>query len=193
MKIGIDLDGVVFDTEKDMRVYSELYDMLELKQDGKIDGKQIKLTKRFNWTDEQYWDFLDKYHETVIKESNYMPGAKLVLNKLKEDGHELIVITARGGNSENIINLTEKRLKSDGMDIFDKYYYKIEDKAQICKQENIDVMIDDLNINCQSTSENKIKTIYLKDAPSYDMEENEYLKVLYNWGEIYRYIKEMEN
>ena len=32
------------------------------------------------------------------------------------------------------------------------------------------------------------KTIYLKDAPSYDL-ENEYVKMLYNWGEIYRYIK----
>ncbi len=26
MKIGIDLDGVVFDSEKEFRVYSELYD-----------------------------------------------------------------------------------------------------------------------------------------------------------------------
>ena len=30
MKIGIDLDGVVFDSEKEFRVYSELYDMLDL-------------------------------------------------------------------------------------------------------------------------------------------------------------------
>ena len=36
------------------------------------------------------------------------------------------------------------------------------------------------------------KTIYLKDAPSFDIKENEYLKVLYNWGEIYRYINEIE-
>lgn len=28
MKIGIDLDGVVFDSEKEYRVYSELYDII---------------------------------------------------------------------------------------------------------------------------------------------------------------------
>ena len=29
MNIGIDLDGVVFDSEKEYRVYAELYDLLE--------------------------------------------------------------------------------------------------------------------------------------------------------------------
>ena len=42
MKIGIDLDGVVFDSEKEFRVYSELYDMLDLKQNSKIDNKELK-------------------------------------------------------------------------------------------------------------------------------------------------------
>ena len=53
-------------------------------------------------------------------------------------------------------------------------------------------MIDDAISNCKKVSESKIKTIYLKAAPSYDMEENEYLKVMYNWGEIYRYIKDLQ-
>ena len=42
MKIGIDLDGVVFDSEKEFRVYSELYDMLDLKQNSKINNKELK-------------------------------------------------------------------------------------------------------------------------------------------------------
>ena len=51
MKIGIDLDGVVFDSEKDWRIYSELYDMIELKQNSKINEKEIAFQKRFNWTE----------------------------------------------------------------------------------------------------------------------------------------------
>ena len=51
-------------------------------------------------------------------------------------------------------------------------------------------MIDDLPKNCQVVSDRNIKTIYLKDAPSYDMEENDFVKVLYNWGEIYRYLNQ---
>lgn len=191
MKIGIDLDGVVFDSEKDFRIYSELYDLLELKQNSKINEKEIKFQNRFNWSEEQAKDFSKRFCNFIIKTSNYMPGAKKILKMLKEDGHELIVVTARGIYIKDLINLTQERLKQDKMDIFDKYFFGYEDKASVCKKENIDVMIDDSNINCKNLAENKIKTIYLKDAPSYDMEENEYLKVLYNWGEIYRYLNEL--
>ncbi len=48
MKIGIDLDGVVFDSEKEFRVYSELYDMLDLKRNSKVDNKELKFQDRFS-------------------------------------------------------------------------------------------------------------------------------------------------
>lgn len=195
MKIGIDLDGVIYDSEKDFRVYQELYDMYVLKKNTKIDEKEIRIQKRFGWSDEIFMDFLDRYYAPIVKETNYMPGAKMVLKMLKEEGHELIIITARGvlNENDNIEQLTKERLSKDNFEIFDKYCFGAQDKAEVCKNEKIDVMIDDSNLNCKNTSENQIKTIYLKDAPSYDMEENEYLKVLYNWGEIYRYLKEIEN
>lgn len=192
MKIGIDLDGVVFDSEKDFRIYSELYDMIDLKQNSKKDNRQIRFQDRFNWTQEETENFLKKYHKQIIREANYMPGAIKILKMLKEEGNSLIIITARGGMNEEIIKLTNERLNKDKMDIFDKYYWKTENKDEICVKENIDIMIDDSYEKCKKISNAKINTIYLKDAPSYDLMENEYLKVLYNWGEIYRYIKEME-
>ena len=193
MKIGIDLDGVVFDSEKELRVYSELYDMIDLKQNSKTDNRELKFQDRFQWTEKETEDFLKKYHKQIIEESNFMPGVKRVLKLLKEEGNSLILITARGGINKDMIKITEKRLKENGMDIFDKYYWAIENKEEVCKKENIDIMIDDFCKNCESIANSKIKTIYLKDAPSYDLEENKYIKVLYNWGEIYRYIKDMEN
>ncbi len=50
MKIGVDLDGVIFDSEKEYRVYSELYDIIELKRNSKIDNREISFQKRFKWT-----------------------------------------------------------------------------------------------------------------------------------------------
>ena len=85
--------------------------------------------------------------------------------------------------------MTEEILKQNDLDIFDKYCWATEDKDEACVRENIDIMIDDYNKNCESIANKKIKTIYVKDAPSYDLQENEYIKILYNWGEIYRYIK----
>jgi len=194
MRIGIDLDGVVYDTEKNFRVYQELYDMYVLKQNTKVNENEISMQKRFEWSDEILMDFFARYVKPILKEASYMPGAKMILKMLKEEGHELIVITARGLSDPSLIPVTKERLEKDGIiEMFEKCYYAVEDKAQVCKNENIDIMIDDSNHNCKNTSENKIKTIYLKDAPSYDMKENEYLKVLYNWGEIYRYINEVKN
>lgn len=192
MKIGIDLDGVVFDSEKEFRVYSELYDILELKQNSKVNNKELKFQKRFKWTEEQIADFFKKYHRTIVEKSNFMPGAKNVLRMLKEEGHTLIVVTARGSENQEIIGITQKVLKDNDMDIFDEYFWSTENKDEICVKENIDIMIDDSLEKCKSIADAKVKTIYLKDAPCYDLEESDYIKVLYNWGEIYRYIKEME-
>lgn len=192
MKIGIDLDGVIFDSEKEFRVYSELYDMLDLKQNSKINNQELKFQDRFNWTQEEIAGFLKKYHKQIIVESNFMPGVKRILRLLKEDGHNLILITARGGINKDMIKITEEILKQNKMDIFDKYYWATENKNEVCIKENIDIMIDDFYQKCKSIANSKIKTIYLKDAPSYDLEENNYIKVLYNWGEIYRYIKDLE-
>ena len=182
MKIGIDLDGVIFDTEKTFRVYSELYDMLELKQNSKENNYELKLQDRFNWSEEQINDFFNKYCRKIMKETSFMPGAKEVLKMLKKDGHSLIIITARGVRGTNAAQVAK--------DIFDKYFFEAKDKAKICQDEGVFVMIDDsLNI-CKSVSSEKIHSIYLKDAPSSETKDSLYLKTLYNWGEIYRYLNE---
>lgn len=188
MKIGIDLDGVIFDSERWYRVYSELYDILELKRNSIIDNKEVRFQERYNWTEEEKQEYLNKYQEKITWESSLMPGAKEVLQLLKQEGHELIIVTARGGKNKNMIDITKKRFEAEKMDIFDKCYFGVENKEEVCKNENIDIMIEDSYRNCKKIGESKIKTIYLKDAPSYDL-ENEYVKMLYNWGEIYRYIK----
>ena len=193
MKIGIDLDGVIFDSERIFRVYAELYDILELHQNGIIDNREVRFQERYNWSQEIINNFMRKYHTKIIEEAAFMPGAKEVIKMLKNEGHELIIITARGSKNKEHISITEDILKRNNMYIFDKYCWGVEKKREVCVAEKIDLMIEDSNNNCKAISDAKIKTIYFKDAPNYDIEENEYLKTLYNWGEIYRYIKEVSN
>ena len=50
-------------------------------------------------------------------------------------------------------------------------------------------MIDDSYDICKRLSENRIKTIYFRDKEMKKLEQNEYLKEVSNWGEIYRIIK----
>lgn len=192
MRIGIDLDGVIFDSEKLYRIYSELYDIQDLKKNSIRNNREIKFQDRYSWSEEETDGFVKKYHRKITEVSNFMPGAKDIIPLLKEEGHTLIVITARGKLNKDLIPVTIQRLKDNDLDIFEKYYWGTENKEEICKQEKIDLMIDDSNKNCEKLAKDHIHTIYLKDAPSFDVEENEYLKVLYNWGEIYRYIKQLE-
>ena len=46
MKIGIDLDGVVLDTEKQFRNAAELYDMNILKKNSLINNQEIIIENR---------------------------------------------------------------------------------------------------------------------------------------------------
>ena len=193
MKIGIDLDGVIFDSERIIRVCAELYDVSELHQNNVIDNREVKFQDRYNWSQDIKNDFISKYLTYSIEEAKLIPGAKEVTKILKKEGHESIVISTRGNPHKEQIEITEDVLKKNNMYIFDKYLLGIENKRKVCLDEKIDLMIEDSNINCKEISEARIKTLYFKDAPNFEMQDNEFLKTVYNWGEVYRYIKEVEN
>lgn len=190
MKIGIDLDGVLFDSEKLFRTYCEIYDIEELKRNSIEDNKKLMFQERYSWSKEEKEKFFEKYLEEIMMSANFMPGARKVLGLLKKEGHELIVITARGTGNPKSIGYTKTIFRQNNMKFFDKYCWASKNKAKVCIEEKVDLMIDDSPENCKKIAQNNINVIYLKDAPSYEIEDSKYLKTLYNWGEIYRYIKE---
>lgn len=49
MKIGIDLDGVVIDSETTFRTYEEIFDIDILKGNNLINRKEPKFQARYNW------------------------------------------------------------------------------------------------------------------------------------------------
>lgn len=190
MKIGIDIDGVILNFEGELRVQAELNDVINLKRNSIVNEKETFFQAKYNWSEEEINDFIAKNFLKLSKECNFMPGAVEVINLLKKEGHELIIISSRGGLIKEMKDIAEQRLEEKGLK-FDKYYFVAKDKAKICKEENIDIMIDDYYKTCKSLVEGKIKTIYFREYPNYELEENEYLKEVHNWGEIYRYIQEI--
>ncbi len=189
MKIGIDLDGVVIDSEATFRTYEEIFDIDILKGNNLINREEPKFQARYHWTEEQEKQFIEKYFLTVSKQSNLMSGFIGVYNLLKKQGHEFVVITARGGfvkeMKEDAIRLLEENEIS-----FDKYYWKVDDKLEICKKEKVDIMIDDDWKIIKKLSDNHVKTLYFRDTNLVELEENEYIKEVNNWGDIYRSIKQ---
>ena len=191
MKIGIDIGGVILDYERILKTYGDLYDFIELKKDGIVNRNEHYLRNRYNWTEEERMDFVNRYFLELSKITPLVPGAKTIINMLKKEGNELIIISARGGMIEEMKDVALEKFEEENL-TFNKYYWKQEDKLEVAKRENIDVMIDDSYDVCKKLSSNGIRTIYFRDKEMKLLEQNEYLKEVSNWGEIYRYIKNLE-
>ena len=190
MKIGIDLDGVVIDSETTFRTYEEIFDIDTLKGNNLINREEPKFQARYNWTKEQEEEFIKKYFLKVSKESNLMSGFLGVYNLLKQQGHEFVVITARGGFIKEMKDDAIRLLEENNIK-FDKYYWMIDDKLEICQNEKVDIMIDDDWRIIKKLADNKIKTLYFRDTNLVKLEETEFIKEVNNWGDIYRYMGEV--
>ena len=192
MKIGIDLDGVVIDSETTFRTYEEIYDIDVLKQNNLVDRTEPIFQSRYNWNEEQQKDFCKRYFLQVSRESNLMSGFIATYNRLKKQGHDFVVITARGlmpdGSFMKEMEDDAKRVLNENGILFDKYYWGQKDKLEACLKENIDIMIDDDWRIIKKLSDNSIKTLYFRDTKLKKLEETEYISEVNTWGDIYRKI-----
>ena len=188
MKIGIDIDGVILDYERVLKTYGDLYDFIELKKDGIINRNEHYLRNRYDWTEEERMNFVNKYFLKLSKKTSLIPGAKDVIKMLQKEGNEFIIISARGGMIEEMKDIAIEKFNEENLS-FNKYYWKQDYKLEIAQREQIDFMIDDSYDVCKKLSTNGIKTIYFRDKEMKKLEQNEYLKEVSNWGEIYRIIK----
>lgn len=191
MKIGIDLDGVVIDSEKLFRTYAELYDINYLNKDSLINKEAKKIQERYNWSEEEFLDFAKKYFVKISKESNIMPGFKKVYELLKPY-NEFIVITARGNLIPGMID-DGKRILSENDIVFDKYYWSSVNKEDVCIEENIDIMIDDDASIIKKCADKNIKTLYFRDTGLKKLEENKFITEINNWGEAYKILRKTKN
>lgn len=191
MKIGIDLDGVVIDSETTFRTYEEIFAIEELNNKKIVNSEEPKYQQRYDWSKEEQEKFNNKYLLKAAQESNLMSGFLAIYEKLKNLGHEMIVITARGGFFEEMKDDAIRLLNENGI-VFDKYYWKVENKLEICQKENIDIMIDDDHRIIKQISDAKIKTLYFRDTNLKILPETEFIYEVNNWGDVYRYFCSLE-
>lgn len=153
MRIGIDIDGVLTDIEKwqldyGSKFYFENYGIEIQNNEG------YEVTNIFNIDsklDDQFWN---EYLYDYAKNEPARKYAAEVIDKLKEKGHEIYIITARYLTDRNdevgkeMKNIVINWLKSNDIN-YDQIIFSPEDKIEICKENNISIMIEDKveNIN----------------------------------------------
>lgn len=189
MNIGIDVDGVIFDYMTHVRAYAELYDFEILHKKGVVNREEMKVGKRYDWTKEQTKEFGDKYFVELTKTMPIFTLAQEIIERLNAEGNKLFVISNRGLLHEGARTEAQKLFDKFGLK-FEKCFWDVSDKAKVCLENNIKVMIDDSDEVCNDCAQNGIQAIYMreKDTPKI---ENQLVHEVDNWGEIYRVIKQI--
>ena len=187
MRIGIDLDDTITKTDEILFKYAKIYNEEE-KILFNINREEWNLTKAFGWNEENIKEFFSKYLKSIYEEAEIKENAKERINKLKDDGNEIIIITARDTKSLKEVHKVCKDWLINNKINVDKIVVDGEDKAQKCLENKIDIFIDDNICNCENGYNNlKIPVLLMKGGYNKDY-QNPKIKRVYNWNEIYNEI-----
>lgn len=191
MNIGIDIDNVISNFNEVLKEEFLKHDK-ELRNTGIVNPNLYMTKGMFDWSEDEIWGFYLENIERIAKSLEVKTGAKEYIDKLKEDGHMIVIITGRdNGDYADPWSMTEnwlkqKEIKYDKLIITDAYKNNKHAKTDKCFENNIDIMIDDSIHNCMDCIENNITTL-LMDTP-YNRAEKDMIRVN-NWEEVYEFIK----
>lgn len=191
MKIGIDIDNVISNFNDELLKEYLKHDK-ELRNTGIINEDVFIRYGMFDWTEKEETESYKNNIERIAIKLKPIHRATETIKKLKEDGNEIIIISGRNnGEYNNPYKLTEEWLAKYNI-VYDKLIltnaYNKEEKANICKENNIDIMIEDstqtaINIEKVGTKVLFMNTRYNKN--------NENFEKVSNWKEIYSKISKL--
>lgn len=186
MNIGIDIDDTICNTQEFKLAYGVEYSINKFKELKIKDPKEDYAINIFDWDDEIEKDFFYNYFTEKMIDIPPKILAKEIINKLKEEGHNIYFITARNDTLiSNSLQLSKKWLDKNGF-IYDDVFANAGDKSDICKRLNLDLFIDDSLNLCMKISSEGIKTLLFNSITNDNMEiDNTDIQRVYNWPEIY--------
>lgn len=182
MTIGIDIDDTLTNTRENQEKYWQEY----IKKYPK-DGYTSELPLTINdFGDEYIQLFWDEYREELSFKSSYKENAATILKKLKDEGYNLCVVTARRvSKCPDLHNKIKKAFQENNIPI-DTIYSDTTDKGLFCKEHGIDILIDDCLNHINSATNNNVVGILFNKADSYSGYQTT------NWLEIYNIITKIK-
>ena len=189
MNIGVDIDNVIskFD-ENLLQEYLKHDKTLRNKGIVNPDAKYIR-DGMFDWSDEEENEFYFGNIEEIATNFEIVENADKYIKALKENGHNIYIISGRNnGEYKNPLEMTIKWLEKNNI-VYDELIltdaFKHNEKAKICKEKQIDIMIDDsLNV-CKECSNIGVKSLLFDSK--YNREVQRYKRVT-SWKEIFEFI-----
>lgn len=168
MKIGIDIDETLTDTEISINQI--------------LKRNNIDFNKKYNdiCTKEEVNFIFGNFYDEIIIGAKIKKDAKEVLSRLRKAGHELFIITARNNDySNNTQMLTYNFIKENKLDITNVYFNQNK-KSDLAKKLGIDLMIDDNKKVYENMKKENINVILFGDE-------------IKTWKDILKYIERINN
>ena len=187
MRIGIDIDDTMTDTFDYLMPYiSEFFGVsLEYLKNNNISYNTF--TEKMK---ERQLEFARGYYDRVIPNTPFKDNVSDYIRKIKELGNEIIIITARNNKLyRDEYKTTIEELKNNDI-LYDKLICDF-NKDKVCKQEKIDLFIDDSIFNCNKVCSLGIKTIVFNSKINIDIPTK--LPRVNDWDELYEIIKNMND
>ncbi|MGN1298867.1 MAG: HAD hydrolase-like protein [Candidatus Scatovivens sp.] len=196
MNIGIDIDDTISSTFEETypRAKEYLKNVLgrEVIEDYSkaIDFNYIENILKI--TPEEMEGFWRANLADLLKKVKPKQSAIETINRLKQEGHKIIIITARWNkdycDSEEI---SKEWLKKYNIS-YDKIYTGAESKKEIAINEKLDLFIDDSIKNCREISNSNIKCFLFASKVNIYNKECENFEIVNSWDEIYKKINKEE-
>ena len=192
MNIGIDIDGVLTNLENYIATIGKKFTILNnLGFDDKMSQNSIYgFLKK-----EDSHAFWDKHWFDYAKNIPARPNCSQIINKLKQEGNNIIIITARTYDSQ-IIKYGIKKQKEMEQEIinwlqnnninYDKLIFSDINKLKNCIDNNIDIMIEDSISNIEQLKKH-MKIICFNAKYNKVYKDRNLLRVD-NWENIYQLI-----
>ena len=192
MRIGIDIDDTLTDVKNELIKAGENY-ARSLGKDIKVDknfedknnnGNKWQEMFQFNYEELKY--FLKDIQESITNKAKPRENVVEIINKLKNDGNEIIIITARDSEFHDDPYKYSKDWLDKNNIYYDKLVVNARNKEDACIEEKIDLFIDDSKSNCLNVKNAGIKTIRVCNEIE---NSNSNLICFNNWNDIYSYIQ----
>lgn len=190
MKIGIDIDNTITNTLPILKKYCREYNDTVIKRGLEMHDNGVASFNLYDWTPEENMDFCVKYLEEVVLQAEVKENAKDIIQKLKDEGHHINIISSRAFPMfKTPYETTEKFLKEKGI-VYDKLLVGKIEKRSSCVENQLDVLIEDEVKYINEMSE-FMPVIVFDEIYNKQCEGKNVIKVT-SWLEIYDKIKELQ-
>ena len=140
------------------------------------------------WKEEEL-KICKKYCDSIIEDTPFKTDAAWAMQKLHEQGHKIVIITARTtAFYSDPYKTTIKELANGGI-VYDKLICTL-DKASACTAEKVSLFVDDTIANCEAVSQVGIPVLVMNSKVNKSMETS--FDRVSNWSEVLEKIADGE-